>query len=382
MSKTIIFNHMAKTGGTSVFNHVRDNIAPERFFSAGHHANMHRFFKGLPLLSEHILHAQTKPPEFIIGHNVGAGEVRSVCAPEPCASMADFALCLRDPIKHAISQVHHQRLSRARQGRSQDDSAYLRSLTADRASAGMLKSLGFLSDNSESLRDRAFSALRCVRYLMTTEKLGEQSQPLMDHLGIPPLDRHSRKTRQHPLELDHNALSEKFALDREIHHIVLSGQRDAYFPYDPDYHDHRIRSLLTAEGPAEPEADYRELAKYLCSSGKLPAARLYLDLANRRGPLTDIIYHFDPDRSRMPPETLAIEAAEQGQVYLQFKRNREAESCFRKALELNKNLPVAMRQLALVLKRSGRRAEATPLVEQYLRYRPDDPAFNKEIGLS
>lgn len=73
----LIYPHVPKTGGTTLFHHFRTHFGEGRVLTLGPHSRVHRFFNALPQFEE-MTEAERSALKVTQGHGVGQNVIEAL----------------------------------------------------------------------------------------------------------------------------------------------------------------------------------------------------------------------------------------------------------------------------------------------------------------
>lgn len=277
---TLIFPHIPKTGGTTLFNHFSKALGDDRVFVVGRHNRTRRFFQNRPQF-EGASPQDIARLKVIQGHGVGQSHL-----PWVDAEKTKLIVILRDPVARTKSAYNQQLRRHERQGGSYSTEAFLKKNWDNLMSQALIKSFpDFVSDRSAPLHCQARDVLRCFDYVFTTEGMDRQLPPVLEWLGLPTtIERRRVSETKRALDIDDAELARRNAHDMEIFKAcsaptVSGGETFNPLGFDPEARQAALARVLQTKDTAEQRLDiaYRQLATGLCFDLLAEAAFVRLD---------------------------------------------------------------------------------------------------------
>jgi tetratricopeptide (TPR) repeat protein len=282
---TLVGYHFPKTGGTSIHAHAALHLGVERHYPFGHYADTRRLHNSLPLLAE-FDDELIRQVRFVYGHQVSF----STLALLPDNGVQLFAVC-RHPVTRFISAYKHN----LRYGRTATASArdiFNRQRPSPFAHEIMTRFAPLADPNAHTDEEKLISILQCMRFLLTTETLNEQSADLFGALGLPPF---SWKRRAHGeaadlADLTANEVIQRDHLDMLVHSTILgaanggdSDRRNNPFGYRPERLAAARRALANEARDRSDriEAAYFRLFDFHVGDGRIHATKVLLEHSGR-----------------------------------------------------------------------------------------------------
>jgi len=336
----VIGLHIAKTGGTTILNNVHDHLDPDELYSHGRYSNIRRFFAGERLLFEEGSPASDRI-RFVFGHGVDQNTL---------SYFPDRPFCLfcvvRDPFSHAVSQYKHMVRIRGLDPKQSDFAKFYTNRQTDIISRQLTRLYSdFVDPMAESLVDKAVSVLRHFRFVLSTNRLDEQSRHLYRYIGVPT---DPERKRVYPEQVDLNGITEDQILadnpaDCELNRIVVAhdagresaGSADVFSPfgYDADTTRDKVRSVIDSQGGTHIEEDIEKFIRQLSIEAKLEAAKSFIRAENRDGLLSERILNTPTDEKNA---RLAAESYRNDAEYnLRAGNNVRAIELYKKAVLLD-----------------------------------------------
>ncbi|MGL4320144.1 MAG: hypothetical protein ACRCS3_04710 [Paracoccaceae bacterium] len=208
----MIFPHVPKTGGTTLFYHFRKALGDSAIYSYGAPNRPVRFLAGLPLLEE-MSSAEIASLRLIQGHGVNERVLSRL-------SGQDIRLLtiLRNPVSLVRSRFNHRTTALAKVGRTVSPTEFLDHLASNQVCQFFCNAFpALIDDPSESLAKQAIAILRKFHYVFVTEKLDSQTVGFMTDLGLPTqLEKRRVAETYHFLDVPDEVIIEKNQHDMEL----------------------------------------------------------------------------------------------------------------------------------------------------------------------
>ena len=271
---TLVFPHIAKTGGSTLHYHFKRHLGDEKVFICGPYNRVSRFFDDLPQLEE-MNPREVATFQVVQGHGVSE-EIFSILRD---ARIRLFVV-LRHPVAHARSRFNHRRNEFARLGVDLDSAQFLSSTSANPISTLLLNKFpSFIEQTAATPYDQVVSILRKFDYVFTTEMMDLQVTRLMRELNLPTVMERRRVANEYSrLDVTDEELKRNNALDLEVFKTaskaISSGPRHNPFGFDREEKDAAIQKVLEKASSVEDvtQRAYTQLAKYLCTTLKAECA--------------------------------------------------------------------------------------------------------------
>lgn len=274
---TIVFPHIAKTGGTSVSKHFREALPEGAFFVKGPLNRTVRLREGRPQF-EALKGEELAQLRVVQGHGADQDVLLSI-PPEH----AKLMVVLRHPVSRYLSHFRHQDVVARNRGFSgRDDEGFNPRSQTDPLAKKLIKMFpAFVPDPEAPLMDQARAVLSCFDYVVVTENMSQQLKPVFTAMGLPDELGHRRISKTE-LEADRSA-SEIVAanqVDMALFEIFAEGEMDAEGRINPMGYDAEAKAAAVARlagdaGYAKARADraraelVKGLASKLCLEGAL-----------------------------------------------------------------------------------------------------------------
>lgn len=264
---TLVFPHIAKTGGTTLLHHFRRNLGGKKVFIYGPYSQVTRFFNDLPQLEEMPRH-DIAALRVMQGHGVSEDVIPIL----PDARIR-LLIVLRHPVSLTRSRFNHRRDELARLGVDLDSEQFLSATPRNPISTMLLNQFpSFIDSAAVAPYDQVVSILRKFDYVFTTETLDLQATELMRELNLPAVMERRRVARESGrLDATDEQLKQNNTLDLKIYEAAAKGisldPRRNPFRLDRDGKDAVIQQLRRHASSAEDaiQRAYRHLAKCLCT---------------------------------------------------------------------------------------------------------------------
>ncbi|RMB11781.1 tetratricopeptide repeat protein [Eilatimonas milleporae] len=334
----ILAYHIAKTGGTTLLHHLRDELGKDACVAYGLHPGMERFFNGQPLWEE-LPDAEKRQARVLLGHQVSDRLIPTI----PADDVIGLFCVWRDPYDHFISQYRHHSGYLAQTGQQVDARAYLKSLPPNRVVRALYRLFRRLAMEDRFSFDAACRVLSQFEFLCVTERLATDLTTLTQRLGVGPVTRRERVSQG---QIDLGGLHaddiyEHFRMDMRLYRLIvdrLNGRtEDNPLAFDASLFSENQRRLRqeSHDRDAVPPA-YEALASFMVGRNVIDAAKLELTLRGAEAPKYAPIWaaHATVNQQR-DPVAVALSEKEKGSVYMRHNLPELALSCFEKAIQLN-----------------------------------------------
>lgn len=289
----VIFNHIAKTGGTSLLQHFRSHFGDEGVFVYGPQSRCTRFFDGKLQLEEYESVQSLDQYSVFQGHGVTDSLIGLVGDPH-----ISLMVVLREPVSWTRSRWNQRNIASRSWGTSVNPERFLSELASNQAVKNLTKKFGsFADDGLQSDLDRAISILSKFDYVFTLGKIEEQMSPLAQRYNLPStLERRrvaEEKTRlpfsdDQIREINH----EDAALFELAHRVVKDsdGRHHNALGFDEVGRARVVERLLGERNATKhiaAEHMYANLADAICFRLRAPAALKLIDGAPEWVPVRD-----------------------------------------------------------------------------------------------
>lgn len=277
----ILFRHIAKTGGTTLLNHFRNEFGAEAMCVLGPHNRCKRFFGGLPQIEE-LDSAARDRFRVIQGHGVSDAAVGLMQDPE----MRLFVV-LREPVSLARSRFNQRFNAKGRKDLNVTPEFFMRKLAGDYMSRSLIESFPSLIDaDAQTPFEKARSVLRKFDYVYTTESMSTQLGPMLRAYGLSEkIERKRVAEHKEPLPASDNEIRALNDVDCALYDLAAR-------PVESDGHSHNalgfeaeakraaFESMVQSsrkEADAWQQHCYTELSEALCRELRGEAAYRLLD---------------------------------------------------------------------------------------------------------
>nr|WP_321506856.1 hypothetical protein [uncultured Celeribacter sp.] len=276
----LVFPHIPKTGGTTLFSHFRAEKGKEAVLSVGPTARVSRFVAGLPQI-EDMQPSQVQQLFCLQGHGVCEDTLLHARAED-----LRLLVVLRDPLGHSLSRFNHKRSAMARKsGRLLSPEQFMARFFRDDYQCHYLvtKFPSFVDPGIAGIFAQARSVLRKFDYVLSTEALDAQFAQIAPTFGVTPAMTRKRVAQG---KLGLGVATAKLMSRLRGDHALVRAVTQHDDPQVPRYFNPfgfdgpgRARALaqLARQHPAPSRVEgYHELASGLCMTMRAEQAFLLL----------------------------------------------------------------------------------------------------------
>ncbi len=192
----IVFPHIAKTGGTALLYHFRQNLGEDRIFVYGPHSRCTRFFADQRQLEE-LEPIEREKCSVVQGH--GVTEMTLGLLND---SKFKLMIVLREPVALTRSRFNQRTIGMRRRGSSVEPDTFMQENASNVMTERLLRLFPtFVDPTADADIEKVKSILRKFDYVYTTEKLDIQAARMMTAYDLPPDIEKRRVTGGEKVEL-------------------------------------------------------------------------------------------------------------------------------------------------------------------------------------
>lgn len=313
----IAFNHIAKTGGTSLLQYFRDHFGEDAVFVYGPHARCSRFFDGKYQLEECVDAQALGAYSVFQGHGVSDSLITLIGDPA-----IKLMVVLREPVSWTRSRWNQRNIESSRYGNTLSADKFMRTMGSNQTTQNLLKKFGAFADNDcVSDLDRAKSILSKFDFVFTLGKIEAQMEGMVTRYSLP-LALQRRRVAEEKTHLPFsdaqiraNNLNDA-TLFEMAHQVAIEGggRHHNALGFDAAGRACVVQRLIASRDDAMKQAAeqmYPELASALCAELRAAAALKLIERAPEWVPVRD------PSRLRIVLESeWQARAATLGAEYL------------------------------------------------------------------